>query len=310
MKILPLLLGMSAILSAQTLVEVHKLDCLTSAHSKRWGRPVEYAEDPEKGNVVIMRFPPNSVPGGLDMLLGDWAPKFDEWDELRFDYKLSNPKDWFGVKVCDKPLADGWQATWQLNVPQNADKEWQKGSVDLHKPMWRWGDKPSDARFVTFRISHDDKKEPLVLQIANVELVKKLMRCELIDEMAPVKWSDKRAGSFAIKLLNRKDEAVKLTVKPSGTDGVLFDPAEWSVDVPANGDVTTDVRFKLADSLAEISEFSMAATVFQAGQLDVELARVQVIDYVPMTPLESPCLNSTPNMTLKSLPRAASRALS
>ena len=192
MKILPLLLGMSAILSAQTLVEVHKLDCLTSAHPERWRRPVEYVEDPVKGAVVILRFPPNSTPGGNDVLLDNWAPKFDEWDELRFDYKISNPKDWFGVKVCDKPLAEGWQATWQLSVPQNADTEWQKGSVELHKPMWRWGDKPSDARFMTFRISHDDKKNPLILQIANVELVKKLLRCELVDAVHPVKWSGKQ----------------------------------------------------------------------------------------------------------------------
>ena len=290
MKILPLLLGMSAILSAQTLVEVHKLDCLTSAHPERWRRPVEYVEDPVKGAVVILRFPPNSTPGGNDVLLDNWAPKFDEWDELRFDYKISNPKDWFGVKVCDKPLAEGWQATWQLSVPQNADTEWQKGSVELHKPMWRWGDKPSDARFMTFRISHDDKKEPLILQIANVELVKKLLRCELVDAVHPVKWSGKQEGSFDVKLFNRKDEAVKLTMKPSGTDGVSFEPAEWSVDMPANGEATTSVHFKLADGLAEISEFSMTAAFFQAGQPDVELGRAQVVDYVPMTPLESPCL--------------------
>ena len=290
MKILPLLLGMSAILSAQTLVEVHKLDCLTSAHPERWRRPVEYGEDPVKGAVVILRFPPNSTPGGNDVLLDNWAPKFDEWDELRFDYKISNPKDWFGVKVCDKPLAEGWQATWQLSVPQNADTEWQKGSVELHKPMWRWGDKPSDARFMTFRISHDDKKNPLILQIANVELVKKLLRCELVDAVHPVKWSGKREGSFDVKLFNRKDEAVKLTMKPRGTDGVSFEPAEWSVDMPANGEATTSVHFKLADGLAEISEFSMTAAFFQAGQPDVELGRAQVVDYVPMTPLESPCL--------------------
>ena len=97
---------MSAILSAQTLVEVHKLDCLTSAHSKRWGRPVEYAEDPEKGNVVIMRFPPNSVPGGLDMLLGDWAPKFDEWDELRFDYNLQGFETVMGKRKLVFALTD------------------------------------------------------------------------------------------------------------------------------------------------------------------------------------------------------------
>ena len=290
MKILPLLVGMSAILSAQAMLETYKLDALTSAHPERWRTPVTYGEDPDKGPVVIMRFAPNSVPGGVDMLLGDWAPKFDEWDELRFDYKLSNPKDWFGVKVCDKPLAEGWQATWQLSVPQNADKEWQKGSVELHKPMWRWGAKPSDARFVTFRISHEDKKDPLILQIANVTLVKKMLRCELVDEENPVKWSGKREGSFAVKLINRQAEAVKLSLKSSGTDGVLFEPAEQQINVPANGNVTETVHFKLADSVPEISEISMATAVFQPEQPDVELARVQTVDYAPMTPMESPCL--------------------
>ena len=79
-------------------------------------------------------------------------------------------------------------------------------------------------------------------------------------------------------------------MKPRGTDGVSFEPAEWSVDMPANGEATTSVHFKLADGLAEISEFSMTAAFFQAGQPDVELGRAQVVDYVPMTPLESPCL--------------------
>ena len=38
----------------------------------------------------------------------------------------------------------------------------------------------------------------------NVELVKKLQRCELVDAAHPVKWSGKREGSFSVKLFNRK----------------------------------------------------------------------------------------------------------
>ena len=298
MKILPLLLGMSAILSAQTLVEVYKLDCLTSAHSERWRTPVAYGEDPVKGAFVTMRFAPNSTPGGVDLQLGSWAPKFDEWDELRFDYKLSNPKDWFGVKVCDKPLADGWQATWQLSIPQNADTEWQKGSVELHKPMWRWGDKPSDARFVTFRISHDDKKEPLILQIANVELVKKMIRCELVDSGAPVKWSGKRAGSFSVKLFNRNDKPVLVTVKPKGSEGVIFNALMPEVSVPANGEATTEVPFGVEANLRELATLSLSATISATGENaeQYEVGTVHIEDCVPMTPLESPCLLMTKAM--------------
>ncbi|MBP5673140.1 MAG: hypothetical protein J6X49_12170, partial [Victivallales bacterium] len=67
MKILPLLLGMSVMLSAQAMFETYKLDCLTSAHPERWRTPVTYGEDPVKGAVVTMRFAPNTVPGGIDL---------------------------------------------------------------------------------------------------------------------------------------------------------------------------------------------------------------------------------------------------
>ncbi|MBP5673585.1 MAG: heparinase II/III family protein, partial [Victivallales bacterium] len=151
--------------------------------------------------------------------------------------------------------------------------------------------------FVTFRISHDDKKEPLVLQIANVELVKKMVRCELVDAEHPVKWSEKGIGSFSVKLFNRSDKPVMVVVKPKHLEGVSFNALGPLFGVPANGEMTGEVPFSVGTRFPELSALSLSATILTTGKDEqYEVGTVHVEDFIPMKPLESPCLLITKAM--------------
>ena len=114
-----LLLPLAA--AAQSVITEHVLDDFDPPRDS-WKSPlISFERDPRRGGVAVLSIPANSKVTAVPLDLGDWAPRAVDFDELRFEYTISNPQVWFGCKIMDRPLADGYQATWQLQIPESAD---------------------------------------------------------------------------------------------------------------------------------------------------------------------------------------------
>lgn len=215
----------AAALQAQhAVVEQFPLADFSAEQSSRWSDRVSVIQDAAMGAVGRWEVPALAKAHASTLSLGDWTPECDEWDELRFEYKLSEVPVWFGVKVTDYPLADGMQATWQLEVPRHAAGQWQQASVRLHEPRWLWGDKPSrERRAVDFRMQNNAEHEVEVC-IARPRLVRSKVRLAGAPELT---WeASGRRGRLAFTVVNRSQDSLALQLRLSASDKrIMLAPA-------------------------------------------------------------------------------------
>lgn len=278
---------------------------------KTWKiQQVRFAQDPDKGHIAIITGAPNTAVSGFSLTLGDWAPKFHTYDELRFDYKISHPDDWFGVKITDMPLAEGWQATWKLVVPHNADKQWQTASVNLHAPMYKWGESPVTKRELMFRYQHPHN-QPLTIQLANIRLVRKFVTMELATPNMPFNWKDTRNGNVAIKLNNKADYPIQCNLTVASDIPQITVASKAKVTVPPKASITQRVPLAIAQDTRQLIPFTLTFNVTTDEHPDTPMDFLTLIGATPMKPIQTPSLMLTAQQVkdlkrrIKEVPRVA-----
>lgn len=290
MKHLVLALGLTVSLGASQCVEELAIDAFSETNQGRWFANSKFAQDAEHGWILDVVVPPNTQVAGYGLNIKDLFPKIAEWDELLFDYRVTMPCEWFGIKIIDKPLADGWQATWRLNLPANADKEWQTAVVKVHTPMWRWGDGPSDGRQIYFR-AQNPGETTMRIRVTNFRLRRKNLFCTLDESL---KWTGKKT-ELNIKFDSRLDHAVKVAVTPYPEDGVSFSQAEYVASVPARGETTVRIPVSLAESVKGMQPLTLKAKVEEVAEgRRNELDHLMINTVTPIPPYPSPMLFVTP----------------
>jgi hypothetical protein len=215
------LLGLSALHAQSNGVEQFSLADFSAEQAGRWHSRVRMLADADQGPVACWTVPANTKVDGVTLTLGDWAPECDEWEELRFLYRLDRVPQWFGVKVTDYPLADGMQATWQLEVPSDAAGQWRQAVVRLHAPRWHWGEAPNkERRAIDFRVQND-VDAALEVRVARLQLLRRKVQMAGAPTLS---WAPGgSSGHLEFTVINRSQE--QQLVRPrlqSSNEGLVF----------------------------------------------------------------------------------------
>lgn len=291
-----------ALHAQNAVVEQFSLADFSADQTVRWSSRLSVIADPAMGAVGRWAVPAEAKADSVPLALGDWAPECDEWDELRFEYKLSAVPAWFGVKVTDYPLADGMQATWQLEVPGNAAGQWRQAIVPLHAPRWLWGDKPSkERRAIDFRVQNDAEREVEVC-IARPRLVRRKVHLAGAPELS---WEAAgRAGRLAFTVVNRSQDSLALQLRLSASDDrVVLTPAVADLSLAPGQRQVMSATLSCREAIGPLTLFQVDV-VLQAPGADAapgdalgdDLLAVQetLAVTVPFGEIPVPCLLFTP----------------
>ncbi|MFP4249196.1 MAG: heparinase II/III family protein [Armatimonadota bacterium] len=116
------------------------------------------------GNRVLRWAPDREEPWFLDISFS--GVELDEWDRLEFRYRIEGAEavDWWGVKVVDFPLGDGYQIPYRVPEEDVAIGEWATAEFTLHPIPMKWGDAPNEtAQTVILRASGVEGDAPVFL---------------------------------------------------------------------------------------------------------------------------------------------------
>jgi oligo-alginate lyase len=258
-----------------------------------WAKPATPLLDGPGGKPAVMWSVATGGPQSLSFALPKDCPKLAAWDTLAFDYRLLDPgMDWWGLKIVDYPLAEGFQATWQISPDEALPVgQWRHVELDLQHEMFRWADKPDKtSRVIMFR-AQVGGKEPVRVAVANLTLLRQPLALGLQSEAKPELQGAQLTKRAVLRVENRTDRPQTLRLRAAGAPAgltVTFEPPE--VAVPAAGQAEVTTRMSLDTSgpgapapLSETVCKIAAGTGADAVTLDLRLP-------VPLGQAKHPCL--------------------
>lgn len=280
-----LLLPLAA--AAQSVITEHVLDDFDPPRDS-WKSPlISFERDPRRGGVAVLSIPANSKVTAVPLDLGDWAPRAFDFDELRFEYTISNPQVWFGCKIMDRPLADGYQATWQLQIPESADRAWHTAAIDLRNPMFRWGENPVNFRALHFRVDNQTPS-PVVIRLSRLRYVRKGIT--LTQAGHGVGWTSPRSGHLDLRISSRLDQPADIPIRTAASlAGLSFRGLPERLQVPAGGTTPLRVAFELPEGTPELTPFDLSVQLLGDGGLAAESVTAETASPM-MRPLPTPAL--------------------
>ena len=259
-----------------------------------WSAGVELVEDATQGQRALRYLAPErDGPAGCMLRLEGRGIEMSDWDRLLFDFRVDGDTcDWFGVKIVDFPLADGMQATWQIK--ELAPGEWQAAEIELHKPMWHWGDTPDEkSQWFNIRVQFEGGKSCPIL-IDNLRLVRDPVRIESVEQSEPVIDGGLMKIEARVTVANVLDDPVTVAVELADTtEGLTATLTQDSVTVAAGetGELTADLsaRVEGEGALPPLAHLSAKLNVRPEGVTDMDKS-VELSLAVPLGELEHPSL--------------------
>lgn len=215
-----------------------------------------------------------------------------EWDRISYRWRVDAERlGWWGVKVIDFPLADGYQAVWAVPEDARVTGQWQETSFNLHEPDWRWGDGPvSEGQRIIFRASNVDGDAVFHLDDIRFERDRLTMTAE---PTAPSRLEDGLWWrSFSLTIGNRGDEPaearIQVTAAPASVEVTLPD----AVRVPPGGRETVAVDIAAPAPREPLSAVTatVAAITEQNDHVEEDLSM-----NIPLGELPHPRLLLTPD---------------
>lgn len=257
-----------------------------------WQGAVRFVPDTEPPHVTW------EVPAGEKVIncrrFADEFAELGDWDEIRFDYQISNTSAWFGIKATDYPLFDGADATWQISAPPEAAESWQRARLKIHEPRWVWDDRPSQTRRTCDVRIVSSNTAPTTVKIANLRLIK----AKLGVEIRSAEWLDDGSGvALHVQVSNRSAEVQLARVAVATADAALLAVPTTSEEMTLAESQSSDVvlRCLLRERTAPLQPVVFRVSVHAGSEAATSLAAVQ--DYTcarPLTAIPVPSLLFTP----------------
>lgn len=270
-------------------VDEVRVNLLTKEH---WQGAVQFVPDAEPPHVTW------EVPAGKKIIncrrLADEFAELGDWDEIRFDYQISNNNAWFGIKVTDYPLFDGADGTWQIMATPEAATSWQRARLKIRQPRWVWEDRPSQTRR-TFdvRIVSSDTV-PTTVKIANLRVVKSKFSVNVTRD----EWlDDGSAVDLHITVSNRSTESQRARISVASGDAAagVMPATSNELTLAGSGHSTVVLRCRLRERAEPLSPTALQVSVHGGSEAATNLAAV--IEHISARPLRNipvPCLLFTP----------------
>ena len=224
--------------------------------------------------------------------------ELSEWDILAFDYKFeAKGCAWWGVKIVDYPIADGYQATTQIERKDALTPgKWHTARIDVLKPTWRWGDKPDKkSQYICFRgQSAKAVKSPVIVLVSNIRIGRAPLRfapktttqqTQLGDTLvaaSQTRLMNRSARSLSVRLLTAHGpNGIDVTVKPATAE--LAPGQSCSVQVAMTAGLRGDAR---------PSPLTAHDAVIRAEATNVKgaSAEMKATLRVPLPKIQHPCL--------------------
>lgn len=265
-----------------------------------WASGVQVVE--MDGNRVLKWTPTGTGPHFLQFTYDGDAVEMNRWDTLVFRYRIEEATpDWWGVKVIDAPLQDGYTAVYRVPSSDLKTGTWAEARFDLQEPNAVWGDEPNlKAENLTLRLERGDADS--VVHVDDIRLIRQPVKLELDAAGDCIRTDDGTARKITLGLANRLDETVGVALSVTSDRTVQTDLPE-TVSVPAGERTQVGGTVHLAHSATLPPLHRMECTITASAQGDQDLSAIGVAMAVPLPDIGHPCLM----LTQEDIPRLRQR---
>ena len=254
-------------------IEEHRIQPTTA----RWFGKAKPVQD-ENGETVGSWETPAGIREIYGIRLTDDDPPCSSFDTVSFEYRLSNPAAWFGLRINDYPLADGFDAIWYLrNIPDN---KWHRYTGDVNKPTNVWGEKLTDRRLLCWRV-HSTKDRPTTVWLRNIVFRRFKIRMDI--HLRKLKWLASDIVEIPLELSSRLPQPFAGELSVDGNDVELLEPK--AIQLKENETIAInvrvkirkplpkpftpiDIRFNLKDNNGKLASFAEFETRMTYGHVD------------------------------------------
>ena len=262
-----------------------------------WPQDARLTDDASEGRQAL-RWAPSAAggPQAIAFNIASRAVEMSDWDRLLFDYKVDSPDcGWWGVKVIDFPLGDGMQATWQVNrdTPLTVG-QWATASVDLHSPMWLWGERPDETSQVIYFRAQGPQNKPYVILLDNIRMESDPVRLQSVQSAPAAAGESEAACVHRLTVANRTAAPVALSLRPGEVSAGLrvhLPPEPWIV--PAADTATLEIGLSAAvagpGALPPLSRLSTELTIRPQGMENMDQSTTLSLN-TPLGALPHPSL--------------------
>lgn len=255
------------------------------------GGQVVEVEGGRVGKLVVDK---TSGPVAASLDIRDKNVELCDWDELVFDYRVSGPGlSWWGVKVIDHPLADGYQATWQIKGREALrPRVWHTAVIDLRKPMWRWGHKPNkNSQLVIFRAQLEKGAKPVTVWVDNVRLRGPAVQIRIVQESALAVRDRRASKDVTMRFRNLLSRPVACQVRVQIDKGLQAVGLPRRLELSAGEEVQLEVKLRVPElsKVAKLRPLSAAIELTEA-KTGREISREVISLTPPLGQLPHPLL--------------------
>ncbi len=166
------------------------------------------------GNRVLRWKPERDQPWFLELDFS--GTELDEWDRLEMRYRVQGAEkiDWWGVKVVDFPLGDGYQIPYRVPPEEIALDEWTMASIKLHPAPMKWGDAPdTEGQRIILRASGVQGEAPVFL-IDDIRVMRQAYSFS-VEPGEAVRDGDRWRRAYTLGLQSATDEALTVNFEPA-----------------------------------------------------------------------------------------------
>ncbi len=239
------------------------------------------------GDRVLRWEPSDDEPYFLNFDYGGRDVEMAEWDRLVFRYRIeAEQADWWGVKIIDHPLGEGYQVPYRIPREEVVTGEWAEARLSLHPVTDRWGDRASETRqTIVFRASGVRGERPAFL-IDDIRVVRDALTIDAEPAGSPRPEGDRWRRDFAISLTSRHDRPLAVRFEAEQTAGA-------HIDAPAPFELQPGETVRLAATLtapADLAPLTTLAATIVALSDDDDRAQEELAMSIPLGEIEHPCL--------------------
>ncbi|MGM0493825.1 MAG: heparinase II/III domain-containing protein [Armatimonadota bacterium] len=254
------------------------------------GEVPELTDDAEiievEGNRVMQWAPDREEPWFLNIAFS--GVELDEWDRLELRYRIEGAEevDWWGVKVVDFPLGDGFQVPYRVPKSEVALGEWATADFTLHPVPMKWGDSPNEtAQTIILRASGVQGEAPVFL-VDDIRVARDALHMS-VEPGGVEPAADGWRRDFTLEVRSAAEQPMTISFEgadvPDGATMDLPDP----VELPAGERREAIASMSIPGGLPPLTQIE---ATFAAMSDDDDRVEEALTVSVPLPELEHPVL--------------------